>query len=54
MQPLLEHTVMHVHGSVSLSQLNKRIVCQAHQQIAVGTANNAKLKGFSITIFQAC
>ena len=48
------HIVMHVHGSVSLSKLNKRIVCQAHQQIAVGTSNNAKLKGFGITIFQAC
>ena len=53
-QPLLGHPVLHVHSSVSLSKLNNRIVCQAHQQIAVGTANNAKLKGLSITIFQAC
>ena len=53
-QPLLGHPVLHLHGSVSRSNLNKRIVYQAHHQIAVGTANNAKHKGFGMTISRAC
>ena len=40
--------VLHLHGSVLRSNLNKTSVCQAHHQIAVGTTNHAKPKGLGM------
>ena len=54
LQPLLGHAVMHLHGSVSRSNLSKKYARQAHHKTAARTANHAKTKGSSMTISSAC
>ena len=53
-QPLLGYPALHLHSSVSRSNLNKKFVCQAHHQIRDRNDNNAKPDRFRMPISSAC